>query len=102
MRDFGPKRKGTDRWAQIHPSNQLIGNVMRFELLSREGLARQVYEESVPYHLPMAELTGTLWEHEDPQASCHHGFASHGGVRLLYRDVLGLREARHPRREVVF
>ncbi len=55
----------------------------------------------MPYHLRRAELSGTLGEHDGPQASCHHGFASHGGVRLLYRDVLGLREARHPRREIV-
>ncbi len=101
VQDFGPKRKGTDRWAEIHPSNQLIGNVMRFELLSREGLMRQVYEEALPYHLRMAELTGTLWENDSPRASCNHGFASHGGVRLLYRDVLGLRQVSHPRREVV-
>lgn len=101
VEDFGPKRKGTDRWAEIHPSNQLIGNVMRFELLSREGRARQLYEEALPYHLRMAEITGTLWEHDRTEASCNHGFASHGGVRLLYRDVLGLREVSHPRREVV-
>ena len=38
----------------------------------------------------MAERTGALWEHIDTQASCNHGFASHGGVHVLYRDVLGL------------
>ncbi|MCX7819918.1 MAG: hypothetical protein N2652_12050 [Kiritimatiellae bacterium] len=101
VRDFGPQRKGTGRWPEIHPSNQLIGNVMRFELLSREGLTRRLFEEAVPYHRRMAELTGTLWEFDGPQASCNHGFASHGGVRLLYRDVLGLWNVSHTHREVI-
>ena len=34
--------------------------------------------------------TMPLWEHVGDYASCNHGFASHGGVRGLYRDVLGL------------
>ena len=38
----------------------------------------------------MAERTGTLWENDGAYASCDHGFASHGGVRVLYRDVLGI------------
>ena len=29
------------------------------------------------YFTPMAERTGTLWEHDQPSASCCHGFASH-------------------------
>ncbi len=28
-------------------------------------------------YTPMAERTGTLWEHDQPSASCCHGFASH-------------------------
>jgi alpha-L-rhamnosidase len=39
----------------------------------------------------MADRTGTLWENDGAYASCNHGFASHGGVHVLYRDVLGLR-----------
>ena len=89
--EFGPQRKGTDVRPEIHPSNQLMGNVMRFELLSDAGMCRRVLAESVPYQLKMVDLTGTLWEHDSPQASCNHGFASHGGVRLLFRDALGLK-----------
>ena len=100
VRDFGPRRKGTGAHPDIHPSNQFIGNVLRFELLSREGLCRQMLEESAPYQMRMADLTGTLWEHDSPQASCNHGFASHGGVRLLLRDVLGLHRVDIPRRKV--
>jgi alpha-L-rhamnosidase len=49
-------------------------------------------DESLAYQLYMAERTGTLWENDGAYASCNHGFASHGGVHVLYRDVLGLRE----------
>ena len=38
----------------------------------------------------MASITGTLWEHDKPEASCNHGFASHAAV-VLRRDLLGLR-----------
>ena len=38
----------------------------------------------------MAEKTGTLWEHNDPRASCCHGFAAIA-AEYLYRDVLGVR-----------
>ena len=40
----------------------------------------------------MADCTGTLWENDGAYASCDHGFASHGGVHVLFRDVLGLQE----------
>ena len=67
-----------------------MGNVLRLELLSRHGLCQQLLEESLAYQLYLVERTGTLWENESPAASCDHGFASHGGVQVLYRDVLGL------------
>jgi alpha-L-rhamnosidase len=38
------------------------------------------------FFLPMAEKTGTLWEHMNTTASCNHGFASHV---LVWLDRLG-------------
>jgi alpha-L-rhamnosidase len=90
--DFGPQRKQTKAHAEVHPANAFIGNVLRLELLSRNGLCQQLLDESLAYHLYMADRTGTLWEHDGTQASCNHGFASHCGVHVLYRDVLGLRD----------
>ncbi len=90
--DFGPQRKQTRAHADVHPANAFIGNVLRLELLSRNGLCQQLLDESLAYHLYMADRTGTLWEHDGTQASCNHGFASHCGVHVLYRDVLGLRD----------
>lgn len=89
--EFGPKRKERGLHPGVHPANAFIGNVVRLELLSRAGLVRQILDESVDYHLGMAERTGTLWEHTDERASCNHGFASHLG-HVLLRDVLGVRE----------
>lgn len=90
LKDFGPQRKQTKAYAEIHAANAFIGNVLRLELLSRYGHCQQLLDESLAYQLYMAERTGTLWENDGAYASCDHGFASHGGVHVLYRDVLGL------------
>jgi len=89
VEQFGPKRKGTKAFPEIHESNAFIGNVLRLELLSRDGRSQQVLDESVDFHLYMADRTGTLWENVHAGASCNHGFASHL-VHVLYRDVLGI------------
>lgn len=88
--DFGPDRRQTKKHPEIHFANAFIGNYLRLELLSRQGLTAQILDETKGYFLKMAEQTGTLWEHDTTQASCCHGFASHV-ERLLYRDVLGIR-----------
>ncbi len=88
--EFGPRRRETEAHPEVHPANAFIGNVLRLELLSRAGRTRQLLDESVAYQLYMADRTGTLWENDGAYASCNHGFASHGGVRALYRDVLGI------------
>ena len=88
--DFGPQRKETKAHPEIHPANAFIGNQLRFELLSRDGRSQQILDEAIGYWLYMADRTGTLWEHDAPQASCNHGFASHA-AHVLLRDVLGLR-----------
>jgi alpha-L-rhamnosidase len=90
LKDFGPQRKQTKAFPEVHPANAFIGNVLRLELLSRNGVCQQLVDESLAYQLYMAERTGTLWENDGAYASCNHGFASHGGVHILYRDVLGL------------
>ncbi len=87
--DFGPQRKQTKKFPEIHPANAFIGNQLRFELLSRDGRAQQILDEALGYWLYMADRTGTLWEHDAPQASCNHGFASHA-AHVFLRDVLGL------------
>ena len=87
--DFGPQRKQTKAFPEVHPANAFIGNQLRFELLSRDGRNQQVLDEAIGYWLYMADRTGTLWENDTPSASCNHGFASHA-AHVLLRDVLGL------------
>ena len=65
-RDFGDLAK----------SNAFIGNLMRMELLARDGRRDQMREEIKGYYLKMADSTGTLWEHDAPHASCCHAFSS--------------------------
>ncbi|MDD2454863.1 MAG: hypothetical protein PHG96_02290 [Kiritimatiellae bacterium] len=88
--DFGPDRKKTGKYPEIHFANAFIGNYLRLELLSRQHLSAQILNETKGYFLNMTDLTGTLWENDTPRASCSHGFASHV-ARMYYRDVLGVR-----------
>jgi alpha-L-rhamnosidase len=89
VEEFGPRRKQSHAFPEVHPANAFVGHQLRFELLSREARGSQILTEAVDTWLAMADRTGTLWEHDAPHASCNHGFASHAG-HVLYRDVLGL------------
>lgn len=60
----------------LYKSNAFIGNFLRLDYLAREGKYVQVLDECVDYFAYMANRTGTLWEHDKPNASCNHGFAS--------------------------
>ena len=92
LRDqFGPRRKETHAFPEVHEANAFVGNKLRLEVLSGAGLQQQILDESIAYHLYMAERTGTLWEDVSATASCNHAFASHI-IKALYRDVLGLYE----------
>ncbi len=91
VHQFGPQRKTTNVFPEVHPANAFIGNYLRFELLSRYGHPAQIKRELADYYLYMADRTGTLWENVGAEASCNHGFASHV-AHTLYRDVLGIRE----------
>ena len=96
LEEFSPGNRAAGLHPQIAPANAFVGNYLRLELLSRAGLSQQILEEVKAFFTPMAALTGTLWEHMNPLASCDHGFASHAACSLI-RDVLGLRRdsARH-------
>ena len=83
VEEFGPDRKAKGLHPDVHPSNAFIGNYLRLELLRKSGLRDQVRREIGGYFDKMAELTGTLWEHDNTSASCCHGFASY--VLLLLK-----------------
>ncbi len=104
VRDFGPRRLAEDRTSlkshqEIWPSNAFIGNYLRLECLSREGLSKIILDETRDYFDYMARRTGTLWEHDKTTASCSHGFASHVAL-TLYRDVLGIRAVDYAKKTV--
>ncbi len=101
VEEFGPARRETKAHPEIFPCNQLPGNMLRIEILSRHGETARIHDEAIGYWQMMAETTGTLWEHDKPQASCNHGFAAHAAV-ILRRDVLGLRQIDHQARTVSF
>lgn len=94
VRDFGPDRQKTGLWKEVYPSNALMGMYMRFDLLSDAGETKRLEHEICAYFGKMACLTGTLWEHDNPSASCNHGFASHV---LVWLHRLGLLQKKPER-----
>ena len=73
---FGPERDATKVYPEVCPSNALPGNTMRFDLLLREKKYERLIREIKTYYLPMARLTGTLWEHSGASCSLNHAFSS--------------------------
>ncbi len=100
VNDFGPQRKTTKAFPEVHPANAFVGNYLRFELLSRYGHPAQIKKELADYYLYMADQTGTLWENVGAEASCDHGFASHV-AHSFYRDLLGVKAVDAQKKEVV-
>jgi alpha-L-rhamnosidase len=75
--DFGPQRKENNAYPDVHFANAFIGNYLRLDLLYRYGYRDLVLKNIEGYFTKMADLTGTLWEHDGTSASVDHGFASH-------------------------
>ena len=60
-----------------------MGIYLRLELLLRLGMYSATVDEIRGFFGGMAQLTGTLWEHNRPTGgSLNHGFASYAGVAL--------------------
>lgn len=97
--EFGPNRDERVVYPDVHRANAFIGNYLRMDILSRYGLQSQLLGEIQDYFYYMADLTGTLWEHDKNHASCNHGFASYLG-HILYRDILGIYAIDHDRKEI--
>ena len=87
--EFGPNRDDKTTYPNVFRANAFVGNYMRMDILSRNGLKNQLMSEIQDYFYYMAQRTGTLWENMGSEASCNHGFASYIG-HVLYRDVLGI------------
>ena len=80
-----------EKYPSLWPSNAFIGNVLRLSVLAREGRREQLLREIKECYLYMAQRTGTLWENNEPTASCCHGFASVAAVWLkeIFLDKCG-------------
>jgi alpha-L-rhamnosidase len=96
---FGPNRDEATTYPQVFRANAFMGNYLRVDLLSRYGLQTQLLPEIQNYFYSMADLTGTLWEHMQHEASCNHGFASYI-AHVLYRDVLGISHINYAGKEI--
>lgn len=85
--EFGPERQKMGLYPEIYAANVLPGNYLRLELLERAGMYEKLYSEIKGYFVYMANVTGTLWEHDSNLASMNHGFTSHV---ICWMEKLGL------------
>ncbi len=79
---FGPRRDKEHVYPTVYPSNAIVGNYLRLELLTNFGYHEQVITECRDFFSGMADLTGTLWEHSNLGCSLNHGFASMAAVYI--------------------
>ena len=79
---YGPKRDAQTVYPDVYPSNAIVGNYLRLELLTDFGYHDQVISECRDFFSNMADMTGTLWEHSNLGCSLNHGFASMAAVYI--------------------
>lgn len=78
LEHFGAKRDETKVYPEVAKSNAFIGNFLRLISFVENGDNQVIKDECIAYFGKMAELTGTLWEMDDPgYGSLNHGFASY-------------------------
>lgn len=85
--EFGPVRNTLNNYPSVYRSNAFIGNYLRLEILRRENYYDKLISEIRDFFLPMAEKTGTLWEHMTDNASRNHGFTSY--VAVIINEIYG-------------
>lgn len=87
--EFGPDRLKKGLHLDVPPSNAFIGNYLRLECLAKNGCRNELLNEIKGYFSYMADVTGTLWEKVDDEASLNHGFAAQVAV-WIYEGVNGV------------
>ena len=75
--EFGPGRDPEKNHPEVFLSNAFIGGYLRLMILLEAGYPEKVIQEAIAFFYPMAEKTGSLWEHSFVFGSLNHGFASY-------------------------
>ena len=75
---------------KIEPAKPFIGNYLRMELLLRWQKYDEILDQIKKFFTKMADITGTLWEHDADWASTCHGFASFAAVAIT-RAICGIK-----------
>ena len=92
VKEFGPQRDIKKTYPLVYKSNAFIGNYLRLYYFMKCSLKEQAAKECVGYFYKMADLTGTLWEHDQIFGSLNHCFASFV-ANIIVECVTGFRYA---------
>ena len=89
--NFGEYRDDKKVFPMVYKSNVLMGIMMRLSILNKYHYYDKVYKESIEYFYKMANLTGTLREHDSIFASLNHAFTSYI-INLLSEANFGIKK----------
>ena len=70
---------------RFEPSNVFTGILLRLKILIAHGKTERAFNELEKTFLPMASLTGTLWEFKELRASLNHGYCSYIAYVIIRR-----------------
>lgn len=73
----------------LSKANAFVGNYIRMYLMKKWLKPSVFIQEIIEGFYKMAEITGTLWEHDQPIASRNHGFASYAAV-AVFESITGI------------
>ena len=76
IKDFGPNRDYEKVYPNVYKSNVINGYYLRLFILLENNEIELVKREVVDYFYKMANITGTIWEHDSTFASLNHGLTS--------------------------
>ena len=100
VEEFGPKRQAAGLYPEVHPANAFVGNLVRFEILSRYDHGGRILDESADYLLYMADTTGTLWRERprsrQPEPRFRVPHRAHPIPRRTGPEIRGPGEPRDP------
>ena len=77
INNFGEYRDANVVYPNVYKSNVLMGILLRLEILNKNHLYQEVFNETIDYFYKMSKITGTLWEHDSIFASLNHCFTSY-------------------------
>lgn len=100
LNNLGYRRKLKGEMPEVAYASVFIGYTLRMMFLLKIKDYDRLIDEVKELYGHMAEHTMTLWEHDEPVASCNHGLSSVAGV-LIIKALCGIWEIDEANKKIV-